>query len=180
MILGFSHILWEFVNFTFQAVKTRLIILASLTSRVSQNFNTKVIFNVTTNDSTTPSAQMNSNGCKASPPTLPPLPALRPPLPGKPIDIKSSRPPVETPSFYLDSLASMPADFLTRPREEEAILKQPYQPLYYFFYGTLTQPKTLSHILDLKRPPRSAACETYRLFTHKLGPLPCPYRRRTW
>lgn len=60
---------------------------------------------------------------------------------------------METPNYYLDSLASMPADYLTRPLEEEPILKQPYQPLYYFFYGTLTQPKILSHILDLQISP---------------------------
>lgn len=64
----------------------------------------------------------------------------------------SSKPAVETPSVYLESLASMPADYLTRPAEE-SILKQPYKPVYYFFYGTLTQPKILSHILDLKQPP---------------------------
>jgi hypothetical protein len=46
----------------------------------------------------------------------------------------------------------MPADYLTRP-VEEPILKQPYKPVYYFFYGTLTQPKILSYILDLKQPP---------------------------
>ncbi|KAG6366156.1 hypothetical protein INS49_000332 [Diaporthe citri] len=46
----------------------------------------------------------------------------------------------------------MPTDYLTRPLEEP-ILKQPYKPVYYFFYGTLTQPKILLHILDLKEPP---------------------------
>jgi hypothetical protein len=28
-----------------------------------------------------------------------------------------------------------------------------YQPVYYFFYGTLTQPETLKRILDLKEEP---------------------------
>ncbi|KAI3395146.1 hypothetical protein diail_1761 [Diaporthe ilicicola] len=107
-----------------------------------------------TNNSTTPPAQMNSNSRKASSPTPPsaPAPPPPPPLPQKPIDAKNSKPAVETPSVYLNSLASMPADYLTRP-VEEPILKQPCRPVYYFFYGTLTQPKILSHILDLKHPP---------------------------
>lgn len=33
------------------------------------------------------------------------------------------------------------------------IVEQPYQPIHYFFYGTLTQPEILSHILDLTTPP---------------------------
>lgn len=36
---------------------------------------------------------------------------------------------------------------------ENPIGEQPYKPTYYFFYGTLTQPETLSHILDLKEQP---------------------------
>ncbi|KAG8157277.1 hypothetical protein KVR01_012985 [Diaporthe batatas] len=107
-----------------------------------------------TENSTPPPAQMNSNGPKASPPTPPPAPAPRAPLPQTPsVMPQSSKPAVETPSEYLKSLASMPADYLTRPVEVEPILKQPYKPVYYFFYGTLTQPKILSHILDLKQPP---------------------------
>lgn len=104
------------------------------------------------NNPKAPPAKMNSNGRKASPPTPPPAPAPRPPLPRKPIDAKSSKPAVETPSVYLSSLASMPADYLTRT-VVEPILDQPYKPAYYFFYGTLTEPKILSHILDLKQPP---------------------------
>jgi hypothetical protein len=46
----------------------------------------------------------------------------------------------------------MPADYLTRP-VVEPILNQPYKPVCYFFYSTLTEPKILSHILDLKQPP---------------------------
>lgn len=95
---------------------------------------------------------MHSNGRKASPPTPPPARAPRPLLPRKAIDAKSSKLAVEIPSIYLNSLASMPADYLTRPLEEP-ILKQPYKPVYYFFYGTLTQPRILSHILDLKQLP---------------------------
>lgn len=36
---------------------------------------------------------------------------------------------------------------------EKSCLNQPRKPVYYFFYGTLTEPKILSHILDLKEPP---------------------------
>lgn len=46
----------------------------------------------------------------------------------------------------------MPADYLARPVVEPT-LNQPYKPVYYFFYGTLTEPKILSHILDLEQPP---------------------------
>ena len=99
-----------------------------------------------------PLANMNSNSRKASPPTPPPAPAPRPPPSQKPIGAKSSKPAVETPSVYLSSLASMPADYLTCPMVEP-ILDQPYKPVFYFFYGTLKEPKILTHILDLKQPP---------------------------
>lgn len=66
--------------------------------------------------------------------------------------MSSGKPATETPSAYLDSLASMPADYLKRPLER-TLVEQTYNPIYYFFYGTLTQPKILSHILDLKEQP---------------------------
>lgn len=36
---------------------------------------------------------------------------------------------------------------------ENPTVEQAFKPMYYFFYGTLTQPETLSHILDLKEQP---------------------------
>lgn len=46
----------------------------------------------------------------------------------------------------------MPADYLKRPIERP-LVEQAYKPVYYFFYGTLAQPKVLSHILDLEEQP---------------------------
>ena len=67
------------------------------------------------------------------------------------------------PSF-IDKLASAPPDFLTN------LPNEPYDPLvfkptYYFFYGTLTRPEVLSHILSLKETPvlRPASIEGYSL-----------------
>lgn len=46
----------------------------------------------------------------------------------------------------------MPADYLTRPIDKP-LLEKPYKPIYYFFYGTLTQSKILRHVLDLQEEP---------------------------
>lgn len=88
---------------------------------------------------------MSSGGCKIPPPA-PPLPPSRKTI------TASSNQAVETPPIYLDSLASTSADHITRPLERPPTNK-PYKPIYYFFYGTLTQPKVLAHILDLQHPP---------------------------
>lgn len=83
---------------------------------------------------------MSSNDRKAPPPVPPPPPAPRPPPPQKHIETKSSKPVVETP------------DYFKRP-VFDSISNQPCRTVYYFFYGTLTEPQILSHILDLKQPP---------------------------
>lgn len=51
-----------------------------------------------------------------------------------------------------DKLASAPASFWTQPE----VRSEPpaFKPTYYFFYGTLTKPEILLHILDLEEPPR--------------------------
>lgn len=97
---------------------------------------------------------MSSNDRKAPPPIPPPPPAPRPPPPQKSIETKSSKPVVETP------------DYFKRP-VFEPLSDQPCRRVYYFFYGTLTEPKILSHILDLKQPPilRTAKLIGYAL-TH--------------
>ena len=53
------------------------------------------------------------------------------------------------PSRFLLKVQSMPKDYLTRPLEEwEKAKPNIWQKSMYFFYGTLTEPKTLSRILD--------------------------------
>ncbi|RMD43062.1 hypothetical protein DV735_g1989, partial [Chaetothyriales sp. CBS 134920] len=63
----------------------------------------------------------------------------------------------------IDKLASAPASFWTEPHEHHD--PPVFQPTHYFFYGTLTQPEILSHILDLKAPPElvPASIEGYSL-----------------
>lgn len=83
-----------------------------------------------------------------APPPPPPLP----PSP-KPVTTSSGS-ATETPPARLDSLAlSNPAESLERPPIEKQLVEQPYRPTYYFFYGTLTRPEILSHILDLEQQP---------------------------
>ncbi|KAK3938518.1 poly polymerase [Diplogelasinospora grovesii] len=76
------------------------------------------------------------------PPSPPPLPPLPP-----------SRPKVESPSPFLAKLESAPADWLSRPVEISKLAPYRYEPTYYFFYGTLTQPHILKGVLDLKSDP---------------------------
>jgi Gamma-glutamyl cyclotransferase, AIG2-like len=55
-------------------------------------------------------------------------------------------------SPFLNSLASAPENYLTDIPDTP--YKPPvYEPIYYFFYGTLTQPEILSSVLDLTEPP---------------------------
>jgi len=55
-------------------------------------------------------------------------------------------------SPFLNSLASAPENYLTDIPDTP--YKSPvYEPTYYFFYGTLTQPEILSSVLDLTEPP---------------------------
>lgn len=50
------------------------------------------------------------------------------------------------------NIEKIAATALKRPAEER-LLVQPYKQVYYFFYGTLTQPRTLSQVLDLEEQP---------------------------
>lgn len=89
---------------------------------------------------------MSLDGLKAPPPA-PPLP------PSRQFIMPSNDPAAETPSEFLESHEPERAYSLKRPVEKPLIAEQPYKPVYYFFYGTLTQPKILSHILDLMEQP---------------------------
>ncbi|KAK2604351.1 hypothetical protein N8I77_007290 [Diaporthe amygdali] len=82
-----------------------------------------------------------------SPPSAPPLP------PAPHTIIAKSEQAVETPSAYHHSLKSMPADGKPSRSIGKALMEEPYKPKYYFFYGTLTQPDILKHILDLQEEP---------------------------
>ena len=65
---------------------------------------------------------------------------------------------------FINKLASAPADFLTR-RPETPPRPPQFEPTFYFFYGTLKDPKMLSHILDLTESPelRPAQIVSYAL-----------------
>lgn len=88
---------------------------------------------------------MSPDGRRAPPPA-PPLPPSRQPI------TSSSKSETATPSAYLESPESTPIGYLNHHLEIPPV-EQPYKPIYYFFYGTLTQPKILSHILDLEEQP---------------------------
>lgn len=91
---------------------------------------------------------MSCDGRKAPPPApAPPLPRSR-----KLITSSNDRAAATTPGF-LEIHESTRADSLKRLIERPLVDEQPYKPVYYFFYGTLTQPKILSHILDLEEQP---------------------------
>lgn len=89
---------------------------------------------------------MTPDGRNAPPPAPPPPPSRQ-------HTTSSSKSETETPSKHLDSPASTPVGYVKHPIERQLAVEQPYKPIYYFFYGTLTQPKILSHILDLKEQP---------------------------
>ena len=67
-------------------------------------------------------------------------------------------------SPYLETLASMPADFLLQRQEPPPYV---YEPIYYFFYGTLMKPEILKDVLGLDTEPvlRNAKIYGYEL-TH--------------
>lgn len=67
--------------------------------------------------------------------------------------MSTSKPATETPSEDIDKVVLISGNYLKRPIERPLVAEQPHRPVYYFFYGTLTQPKILSHILDLKEEP---------------------------
>lgn len=89
---------------------------------------------------------MTPDGRKAPPPA-PPLPPSQQPT------TSSSKSETEMPSKSLDSPEPTPIGYLKCPIERPLAVEQLYKPIHYFFYGTLTQPKILSHILDLTEQP---------------------------
>ncbi|KAF2966745.1 hypothetical protein GQX73_g6833 [Xylaria multiplex] len=76
------------------------------------------------------------------PPTPPPLP---PPL-------ASHRVERDRPSTYLASLEVAGPNFMDTAIHVPK-LDEPIKPMWYFFYGTLTKPEILRHILDLQEEP---------------------------
>ncbi|KAI0411729.1 hypothetical protein F5X98DRAFT_367818 [Xylaria grammica] len=88
------------------------------------------------------------------PPSPPPLPPA----------LTSHGAKRERPSVYLASLEAARPDFMDTP---VYVLMQdkPLKPMRYFFYGTLTKPEILKHILDLREEPllRPAKITGYEL-----------------
>ncbi|KAH6839567.1 hypothetical protein B0I37DRAFT_237109 [Chaetomium sp. MPI-CAGE-AT-0009] len=82
-------------------------------------------------------------------PDSPPLPSPRPQMPP---DTIRAQPPtsVTRPSPYLEKLASMPENYVFRMPEPPPYT---YEPIYYFFYGTLTNPNILKEVLGLETDP---------------------------
>lgn len=82
-------------------------------------------------------------------------PPLPPPAPTPPPPPRCTNPPhTETPSPYLSKLESAPKDWLSRPvPHNPPVNEDTWAPSYYFFYGTLTRPDILKHILDLETEP---------------------------
>ncbi|KAF4989728.1 hypothetical protein FDECE_14610 [Fusarium decemcellulare] len=80
----------------------------------------------------------------------PPSPPSPPPLPPKPL---SSQNP-QQPRGFLAKLESAPEDWVSQipatPPETEPYR---YEPVYYFFYGTLVQPDMLKEVLGLTEEP---------------------------
>lgn len=70
--------------------------------------------------------------------------------------------PDTRPSPYLEKLASMPENYVFRIPEAPPYV---YEPIYYFFYGTLTNPDVLKKVLGLEADPvlRSAKIIGYDL-----------------
>jgi hypothetical protein len=87
----------------------------------------------------TPNKTIDTPHASMAQPSNPPRP---PPLP----------PTHHSPSSYEVKLRSALPDYLSNiPNAQYQALV--YQPVYYFFYGTLTRPGTLKRILDLKEEP---------------------------
>ena len=61
-----------------------------------------------------------------------------------------------TSSPFLSKLESAPPNYLQKiPTLDQKKEKPPiFNPIFYFFYGTLSNPAQLSHILDLPDPPQ--------------------------
>ena len=66
---------------------------------------------------------------------------------------RGTRPALESPSPYQACLASAPKDYLI-PVEVDKPKPYVYEPIFYFFYSTLTQPEVLKRILDLDHVPK--------------------------
>lgn len=66
--------------------------------------------------------------------------------------LPSSFPSIESPSPYLQKLKSAPPDHFPNV-DTTPIQPQPYEPSYYFFYGTLTKPNILKEIIGLPEEP---------------------------
>lgn len=82
----------------------------------------------------------DSEKAPSKPPTPPPLP----PTPHR---------NHERPSPFLAKLASAPKDWLSQPIEDTGLATHHYEPIYYFFYGTLASPDVVKSVLDLKTEP---------------------------
>lgn len=97
----------------------------------------------------------------------------QPPLPPPPLPSLASTPPpakcparkASPPQVYLDCLVASWPQCLERPASPP--LPPPTGPKWYFFYGTLTNPKQLQHILGLASVPvlRPATVYGYELAT---------------
>ncbi|KAI3337077.1 hypothetical protein HD806DRAFT_26414 [Xylariaceae sp. AK1471] len=83
-----------------------------------------------------------------------PLGEPPPPPPPLPPPLVSHRPTTmdERPSTYLASLEAAGPDFMNTA-VYVPMIEKPIEPVWYFFYGTLTDPAILKHILDLEEEP---------------------------
>lgn len=88
------------------------------------------------------------------PPSPPPPP---PPPPSWPARVVRKFSP---PTVYLDSLASAGPNFFDRP-PSPTLPPLDVGPKWYFFYGTLTDPRTLRRILNLPQDPILRAATVY-------------------
>ncbi|KAI1084044.1 hypothetical protein F5B20DRAFT_363530 [Whalleya microplaca] len=82
------------------------------------------------------------------PPTPPPLPPPPPP----PQNSHNPKPRAEKPSAYLASLEAAGPDFM-ETAVDVPMPDKPSGPIWYFFYGTLTKPEILKHVLDIEEEP---------------------------
>ncbi|KAM5342639.1 hypothetical protein ACJ41O_013605 [Fusarium nematophilum] len=81
---------------------------------------------------------------------LPPSPPPAPPLPPKPLVSENA----QRPSGFLAKLEAVPADWASLiPKHPPKPEPYCYEPVYYFFYGTLAQPDMLRGVLGLNTDP---------------------------
>lgn len=59
----------------------------------------------------------------------------------------------------------MPPDYLLQPPEPQPYV---YEPIYYFFYGTLTDPAVLKDVLGLDKEPPADALRKARIYGYAL------------